>query len=232
MRLKWLWLAAVLAVLWSAAPAWAETVHLTSGEVIKGKIVQADADTISVQTEQGFGTVHIKRSDITLIEFDHPRDATHLFGVGYYHRATPSSIGAQAAEYGVDALSFKMWLNDVDWVDLLTGFYDNTDSTGTVFKVFSLDLRLAHVFHRQNNLDAYYGGSLGLLNVTDNTVNRDVHNTGYSARAFIGIEVFPASLPNLGISSELGVGTQNVGSSRTTDLSATTFPTFSVRYYF
>lgn len=232
MRLRWLWLAVVLAVLWSVAPAQAETVHLTTGEVIKGKIVQADADTISVQTEQGFGTVQIKRSEITLIEFDHPRDVTHLFGVGYYHRSTPSNIGSAAPEYGVDALSFKMWLNNTDWVDLLAGFYDNSDSSGTTFKVFSLDLRLARVFKRLNYLDLYYGGSAGYLNVTDTTSGRDLHNTGYSARAFIGLEVFPASLPNLGISTELAAGTQNVGKSSTTDISATTFPTLSVRYYF
>jgi hypothetical protein len=200
MRLRALWVAALLALLWAAAPAQAETVHLTTGESIQGKIVRVDADSISIESDKGFGVIQIKRSDITLIEFDQPRDLSRLVGLGYYHRATPSSVGAQAAEYGTDALSLKMWLSNTDWVDLLLGFYDNKDATAARFKVSSLDLRYARVFKRQANLDLYYGGSLGYLNVTDQTSGRDLKDTGYSARLFLGLEMFFVSLPNLGIS--------------------------------
>jgi len=233
MRLRWLWVALLLPVLWAATPAHAETVHLNTGESIKGKIVRSDADTISVESDKGFGVIQIKRSDITLIEFDQSeRDLSRLVGVGYYHRSTPSSVGAQASEYGVDALSLKMWLSRNESVDLQLGFYSSSDQTGKLFEVFSLDLRYAKVFTRHANLDVYWGGSLGYLNVTDRTVGRDVSGTGYSARAFLGLELFFVTLPNVGISSEVSVGTQRVGNSNTTNLSATTFPSFSLHYYF
>jgi hypothetical protein len=233
MRVRGLWVAVLIAMLWAAASAQAETVQLKTGESIRGKIVRSDADSISVESDKGFGVIQIKRSDITLIEFDQTeRDLSRLVGIGYYHRATPSSVGAQASEYGVDALSLKMWLSREDSVDLQLGFYSNSDASGKVFEVFSLDLRYARVFSRHASLDVYWGGSLGYLNVTDHTLGRDVTGTGYSARGFLGLELFFVSLPNVGISSELSVGTQHVANTSTTNLSATTFPTFSLRYYF
>jgi len=229
MQWRWLGTAALVSLLWCAGPLRAETVHLNTGESIKGKIVRVDGDTVSVESEQGFGVIQLKRSDITLIEFDDAeRDLSRLVGVGYYHRATPSSVGAQAAEYGVDALSLKMWLSRTDSVDLQLGFY----SADQVFEVFSLDVRYARVFRRQASLDLYYGGSLGYLNVTDNTSGRNVTGSGWSVRAFVGLELFLVTLPNVGISSELSLGTQDVGDASTTSLSATTFPAFSIRYYF
>jgi hypothetical protein len=232
MRVRWLWVA-VLAVLWCAAPAHAETVYLNTGETIKGKIVRVDAETISVESEKGFGVIQIRRSDISLIEFDKAqRDPTRQVGLGYYHRSTPSSVGAQAAEYGVDALSLKMWLSSTDWLDMQVGFY-NSDAGGVAtFQVFSLDVRYASVFKRQANVDAYWGGSLGYLNVDDTTAGKNVSGRGWSVRGFIGLELFFSTLPNVGISSELSVGTQSVGGSNTTNLSVTTFPSFSLHYYF
>jgi hypothetical protein len=68
--------------------------------------------------------------------------------------------------------------------------------------------------------------------VTDNTSGRNVTGSGWSVRAFVGLELFLVTLPNVGISSELSLGTQDVGDASTTSLSATTFPAFSIRYYF
>jgi hypothetical protein len=233
MQARWLWVAVLLAALWGATPAHAEIVHLTTGESIKGKIVRVDADTISVESDKGYGVIQIKRSDITLIEFDQTqRDLSRLVGLGYYHRATPSSVGAQAAEYGVDALSLKMYLTNLDWVDLQLGYYNNSDASGALFKVLSFDVRYGRIFKREANLDLYYGASVGYLSVTDKTLGRNVQGTGYSARGFLGVELFFVSLPNLGISSEISVGTQSVGKTSTTNLSTTTFPAFSIRYYF
>lgn len=69
---------------------------------------------------------------------------------------------------------------------------------------------------------------MGYLNVTDKTSGRNVEDTGTSFRGFLGVELFFLTLPNLGISSEIGIGYQTVGDSTTT----TTFPAFSIRYYF
>jgi hypothetical protein len=233
MRLRWLWVAALLALLGSVVPARAETVHLNTGESIKGKIVRSDADSVSIESDKGFGVIQIKRSDITLIEFDqNERDLSRLVGIGYYHRATPSSVSSQASEYGVDALSLKMWMSKFDSVELQLGYFGATTSGVKTFEVFSVDVRYADVFKRTAGLDVYWGGSLGYLNVTDYTSGRNIKGTGYSYRAFLGLEMFFLTLPNVGISSELSVGSQSVGDSSTTNLSTTTFPAFSIRYYF
>lgn len=227
MKRWWHWVTFCLVLL--ASPALAETVHLTTGESIKGRIVRADQETISIESDKGFGVLQISRADITLIEFDESeRDLSRLVGIGYYHRATPSSVGAEATEYGLDALSLKMWLSRTDSVDLLVGFYNAEVASGTLFEVFSVDLRYASVFSRRGTLDLYWGGSVGYLNVTDKTSGRNVEDTGTSFRGFLGVELFFLTLPNLGISSEIGIGYQTVGDSSTT----TTFPAFSIRYYF
>jgi hypothetical protein len=81
-------------------------------------------------------------------------------------------------------------------------------------------------------LDLYYGGSLGYLSVTDTTATTPLDDSGQTIRVFLGAEVFLVSLPNLGISGEVGIGTQSVGDRDITSISTTTFPALSVRYYF
>ena len=231
MKHKFLWINFTL--LFLALTVKAETVHLNSGESIEGKIIRVEAESISVESSKGFGVIHVNRSDISLIEFDQKsRGMSRKIGIGYYHRSSPSSVGAISAEYGVDALSMKMWLSDTDSVDIQLGFYSFDDSVQTKFSVFSLDARYAMVFTRKSNLDVYMGGSVGYLNVKDTTLNRNVSDTGTSLRAFLGVEMFFVTLPNLGISSEIGLGFQTVGNVNTTNLSTTTFPSFSIRYYY
>lgn len=236
MNNHWLWapglLLALLCLGWTPA-AWAETVHLNTGESIKGKIIRVDDQTISIESDKGFGVLQIKRSDITLIEFDeNERDPSRMIGIGYVHRGTPSSIGSQAAEYGTDALSLKVWLSSRDSMDLLVGFYSASEGKTKLLEVFSLDLRYAKVFSRRANLDLYWGLSAGYLNVTDRTNGQNFSDTGNTYRLFVGTELFFATLPNLGFSAEIGAGTQTVGDRDITNLSTTTFPTFALRYYY
>lgn len=220
-----------LFLLLAASPVLAETVHLTTGEIIKGKIVRVEEETISIESDKGFGTIQVKRTDILLIEFpESQRDFSRLFGVGYYHRSVPASVAYQAVEYGMDAFSMKMWINQFSSIDLMLGFYSADTSTSTTFQVLSLDVRFATVFERRANLDLYYGVSAGLLSVTDSS--RGVDDTGISLRGFLGVELFFSTLPSLGISSEVSFGTQTVGDSSVTNISTSTFPAFSIRYYF
>lgn len=227
----WLWVAAIVLCLTTLARA--ETVHLNTGESIKGRIVRVDEQTVSIESDKGFGVLQINKSDITLIEFDeNERDPSRLIGIGYVHRSTPSSVGAQAAEYGTDSLSLKMWLNEHESVDLLVGFYSASEGDEEILEVFTLDLRFASVFSRRANLDLYWGASVGYLNVTDRTVGRDFSDSGTRFSFFLGSELFFATLPNLGFSAEIGVGAQTVGEREVTNISTTTFPTFSLRYYY
>jgi hypothetical protein len=231
MKKIWLWMTVILLSL--APPALAETVYLNTGEIIRGHITQVDDNTISIESEKGFGIIQIKRSDISLVEFDeNERDPSRLIGIGYVHHPLPSGIGSEAAQYAADAVSLKVWLSKVDSVDFLVGFYSASQDSNEVFKIFSLDLRYARVFSRRGNLDLYGGASVGYVNVVDKTAGQDISDTGSQYSLFLGSEVFFDTLPNLGFSAEIGLGAQNVAGRNTTSLSTTTFPTFSLRYYF
>lgn len=231
MNRSWWWVAIAL---WLAAwPAYGETVHLKTGETIKGKIVKADEQSITIESSKGFGAIQVDRGDITLIEFDEKgRDPSRTIGLGYYHRANPNTASGRVLEYGVDALSLKYWISDKESLEFQVGFFNTTESNRKVLEVFSLAARYAQVFKRQSNLDLYWGGSAGYLNVVDNTGDGTFSASGTAFRAFLGAEIFFVTLPNLGISAEVGAGVQNLGSRSTADLSATTFPSFSMRYYF
>lgn len=231
MKQKWLIIVTGLILLTGIAQA--ETVHLRSGEVIRGKITQVDAENISIESEQGFGVIEINRKEIALVIFDEgQRDMKEKMGIGYLHLVSPNTAGANFSEYAVDSFSFKFWLTSEFSLNFLMGFYNVSNGNTSNFEVFSYDLRAANVFRRSGSLDMYYGASVGIISVTDTSQEPLLDESGNRLRAFLGAEMFFPSLPNLGISSEVGFGSQSVGNTNITNISTTTFPTFSLHYYF
>ncbi len=218
------------AVAWCvlAATAQAETVYLKTGEVIKGKIVRADAGTISVDTEKGFGVIQIKRDDIIEIEFDqNARDISRFFGVGYYHRVMPLRLEALGLVYGQDAISLKMWFGANSAFELLFGFYSASGSGGASYDVLSLEVRYMKVFTRRARLDMYWGAGGGILDVTDSSTG--LSDSGTTLEAFLGAESHISTMPNLTISTEIALVIQEVGS----NVSSTVIsPSVVMRYYF
>jgi hypothetical protein len=231
--MKMKWLGAMVLVGMLATPCFGETIYLSTGESVRGRIIRVDDQTISVESDKGYGIIQIAKSDVTLIEYDQKkRDPSRTLGFGYFHRSVPPSITPGATEYGVDALSLKYWLSSTDSMELQWGYYSAQNDGKALLEIFSLDVRYAYVFQRRANLDLYYGASAGYLSVKDQTGGANVDDTGTRVRVFIGAEAFFVSLPNLGVSAEIGFGSQTVGKQTVTNLSTTTFPTFGVRYYF
>lgn len=231
MNMKWLWISVWL--VFFAGTALGETVHLTTGEIIKGTITAANEETISIQSDQGFGVIEIKKSEIMLIEYDdNKRDLSRRMGFGYFHRSQPNTLSGQLAEFGVDALSLKYWLSETDSLDFQGGFFNSTDNGTKLLEIFSLELRYARVFDRRGNLDLYYGGGVSFITVTDSTTGTTFDETGTGFRGFLGIEIFFTTLPDLGLAMEIGAGVQTVGDRSTTNLSSSGFPAFAVRYYY
>ncbi len=227
------WLGTLGLLIFLAGPVNAETIHLSTGETIKGRIIGIEEDVISVESDRGFGVIQIQKSEISMIEYDDvQRNPDRTVGLGYLHRIAPTAVGNEVVEYGVDALSLKFWLNPKNSLDLLLGFFSSELNGQKDFEVFSFDVRLSQVFRRQGQLDLYYGGSLGYLSVTDKTGATPLDDSGQSVRVFMGVEMFFVALPNLGISGEVGIGTQSVGGRKITSISTTTFPAMSIRYYF
>ncbi len=227
------WLGTLGLLIFLAGPVNAETIHLSTGETIKGRIIGIEEDVISVESDRGFGVIQIQKSEISMIEYDDvQRNPDRTVGLGYLHRIAPTAAGNEVVEYGVDALSLKIWLNPKSSLDLLLGFFSSELNGQKDFEVFSFDVRLSQVFRRQGQLDLYYGGSLGYLSVTDKTGATPLDDSGQSLRVFMGVEMFFVALPNLGISGEVGIGSQSVGGRKITSISTTTFPAMSIRYYF
>jgi len=231
MKLLRIWI--TVAFLALATPVLAETVHLKGGETIKGRIIGITNETITIESEKGYGVLQVPRKEVLLIEYqDESRDPSRTIGIGFQHHSSPTTGNGSASEYGVDALSLKYWLDRTDSVDVQFGFFSAMNAGQKLLEVFSLDLRYAHVFKRQAELDLYYGGSLGYLAVTDQTRKPFVDDSGFGVKAFLGAEIFFVTLPNLGLAAEFGIGTQQVGDRSTTSITTTSFPTLSARYYF
>ena len=215
------------------APARAEIIHLSDGEVIQGKITRVDDTTISVESEKGYGVIQINKSDITLIEYENKtRDPSRTVGIGYFHRSAPTVVTPQTNDYGVDALSIKYWLSSVDSIDTQLGYYSAGYGSTTQLQILSFDLRYANVFKRTGLADLYFGISAGFLSVTDKISSPTVNSTGWRGGVFLGTELFFATMPNLGISAEVGFYSQSIGKQQITDVSTSSFPSFAVRYYF
>ena len=231
MKLLRIWITVALLAL--ATPVLAETVHLKGGETIKGRIIGITNETITIESEKGYGVLQVPRKEVLLVEYqDESRDPSRTIGFGFQHRSSPVTGNGATAEYGVDALSLKYWLDKTDSVDVQFGFFSAINNGDKLLEVFSLDLRYAHVFKRQAELDLYYGGSLGYLAVKDQTTAPEVDDSGFGVKAFLGVEIFFVTLPNLGLAAEIGIGTQQVGDRSTTSITTTSFPTLSARYYF
>ena len=227
MRMKHRWFCiAVILILW-ATSALGETIFLKTGEVIKGKIVRADSNAISIESDKGFGVIQVKREDIITIEFDqNERDISRFFGVGYFHRLIPLRIDSLGLSFGVDAISMKMWFSSKRAAEILFGYYTATGS-GLNYDALYLEGRYTQVFSRRAKLDMYWGFGAGIVDITDDS--RGVSESGTSMEAFLGAESFFTAMPNLSISTELGFNIQEVGSNTSSTLFA---PAIVLRYYF
>ncbi len=224
--MKWVNIVVFLGIwLGTVTVAQAAMVHLNSGEALSGRIQSMDDQTLTLESDRGFGILQIDRADIRMIEFEgNERDLSRKFGVGFYQR------GTVAQEFSVGMASLKYWLNSSDSVDLLMGFGSTTDGGDKLEEVLDLRFRFTRVMLQEGGHDLYWGGSLGVLNVNDD--DDEINESGSTVSAFLGIEMFFIALPNVGISSEIGVTNQTVGDRTTFGIFNTGFPTLSVRYYF
>lgn len=203
----------------------AAIVHLNSGESLSGQIQSMDDQTLTLESDRGFGVLQIDKADIRLIEFDgNQHDLSRKFGVGYYHK------GAVAKEFTTNSASIKYWLNSTDAVDMLLGYGSTRDGSTKIEEIFNLEMRFTRVMLQEGNQDIYWGGGLGFISVKDKATKTD--DTGLAIRGLLGVEFFFVTFPNLGISAELGISNQTVGGRSTLGIFNTGFPTMAVRYYF
>ena len=188
-----------------ASLASADTLRLNSGESLEGEIRLMDEKSLYLESKLTSQELKIDRADLSIIEFDSSaRSFARRVGFGIFYRPNGNE----------ENLSVKNWLSSDDSAELLVGYESGSKDT------FGVELRYSKVFMVEGTNDLYYGAGLGII-----TKNSD---RGTSLRFFSGNEFFPRGSPNLGISFELGVLSQQGISSASQGF----YNAFSVRYYF
>lgn len=206
------------------------TIFLKNGEVIEGTITQFSNEFIIVESAAGHGVLQLPTASINLITSKKSRlRMEHRNGLGYVQKKSTLNSESGITNYASDQLSYKMFFENDLFGNVLFA-YGNASVSGRKLQIFAVDYRMGLIFDQIQNMMLYYGGSVGYLQINDDT--NGVDGTGTSLGAFVGAELSFATLPNFGFSGEIGYRIQKAGNYDASDLSLSTFPSFSVHYYF
>ncbi|MDH5560469.1 MAG: hypothetical protein OEY59_06390 [Deltaproteobacteria bacterium] len=204
--------------------------YLKNGEVLRGKVTQFNKDYVTIESEQGVGSIQLPSTELSMIVSTTDRiDMTQRNGFGYHMNKSALHSTNGPGAYDSDQLSYKFYLDKTMFSDILFAF-GNVKSNEQVFKVVSLDYRLGVVFDQKQNTQFYYGGSAGYMQIKDD-VNA-IEGSGVSLKGFLGAEMFFNSLPNFGFAGEIGFGIKKIGEYSSSDVSTSSFPSFSIHYYY
>ena len=194
-----------LTIILFAFAASADTLRLNSGESLEGKIRLMDENTLYLESKLTSQELKIDRADLNIIEFDSSaRSFARRVGFGIFYRPNGNE----------ENLSVKNWLSSDDSAELLVGYNSGSQDT------FGVELRYSKVFMVEGTNDLYYGAGLGIVSKSS--------ERGTALRFFSGNEFFPRGSPNLGISIELGMHSQQGISNASQGF----YNAFSARYYF
>lgn len=208
----------------------AETLYLKNGELINGKIKNIDDENITIESELGYGILSIPRNNIQMISFPGSKiDLNHRFGIGYLQRKSTTNTSKNSFDYIADQISFKTFLSSDSFLDILFG-YGTSSYKGNEASILSVDGRYGYIFDRSHNIQKYYGVSAGIIQVKDES--NSVDEKGTTITAFLGFEIFFPSIPNFGFAGELAIGRTDTTNLEQLELSTSTFPSFSIHYYF
>ena len=194
-----------LPIILLASAVSADTLRLNSGESLEGKIRLMDEKTLFLESKHTSQELKIDRADLNIIEFDSSvRSFARRVGFGIFYRPNGND----------ENLSVKNWLSSDDSAELIMGYNSGSQDT------FDVELRYSKVFMVEGTNDLYYGAGIGII-----SKNND---RGTTLRFFSGNEFFPRGSPNLGLSIELGVlSQQGIGNA-----SQGFYNAFAARYYF
>ena len=206
------------------------TIYLKNGEVIVGTITQFSNEFIIVESAAGHGVLQLPTASVNLITTKKSRmRMEHRNGIGYVQKKSTLNSESGMTNYASDQLSYKMFFDNDLFGNVLLA-YGNASIDGNELQIFAIDYRMGLIFDQIQNMMLYYGGSIGYLQINDDA--NGVDGTGTSMGVFAGAEMSFETLPNFGFSGEIGYRIQKAGNYDASDLSLSTFPSFSVHYYF
>jgi sRNA-binding regulator protein Hfq len=206
-------------------------VYLKNGEIVKGQITRYNSELVTLKSTLGHGVLQIPTSEINMIAaVDSTIKMNQRRGIGYQQSKSTLGRGNWANTYNFDKLTYKVFLTEDSFGTVLFSFANSTRQNKKL-EVMSADLRYGKVMKKVQNNMVYYGGSIGILKVTDEA--NEIDASGLSLEAFLGVEMIFPSLPNFGFTAELGVNKKELGEEYSSfDFSTSSFPTFSITYYF
>jgi len=205
-------------------------IYLKNGEIINGIITQFTNEIVTVESSTGHGILQLPTSSINFITSKKSRMILNQRNaVGYIQKKSTLNSGSSSRTYNSDQLSLKFFFDKELFGNALLA-YGNASYSGSDLSIFAVSYRMGMIFKRIQDINLYYGGFLGFMEIKDDSMG--VNGSGTSMGIFAGAEIFFASLPNFGFSGEIGYETQSAGSYNSTDLSISSFPTFSIHYYF
>lgn len=114
--------------------------------------------------------------------------------------------------------------NSVDLPSIAAVYYPNADVglTGSLgvdtqenSSKFAFNAGIRRILFKENNMNFYYGGQVGLLNVeTDTGAGTSNKESGFEMNVVFGAEFFFTGLDSLGFSFEGGVGLSSLDETR------------------
>lgn len=159
------------------------------------------------------------------------RDGQQKAPASSYKSYSNSRIGvgfnSQLSQAGVNSVSVRYWADDRIGFDGMLGF-----ALGDNNKYFDLGGKILFVLRKEQNASIYGFGLLGIENAsTKNPFTGDTtSDTGVTVAGGLGAEFFLTGLPNLGFSTELGLGYNST--SKIFGTFGNWIPSAGVRYYF
>jgi hypothetical protein len=112
----------------------------------------------------------------------------------------------------------------VDLPQLAAFYYPNADvgftaglgtDTEENNSKFAFNVGIRRILFKENNMNFYYGGQIGMLNVeTPSGANNSDKESGFEMNLVFGAEFFFAGLDSLGFSFEGGVGLSSLDETR------------------
>lgn len=205
-------------------------IYLKNGEIIHGIINQFTNEIVTIESATGHGLLQLPTSSINFITSKKSRMVLNQRNaIGYIQKKSTLNSGGGSRTYNSDQLSLKFFFDKELFGNALLA-YGNASYSGNDLSIFAVSYRMGMIFKKIQDINLYYGGFLGFMEIKDDS--RGINGSGTTMGVFLGAEIFFASLPNFGFSGEIGYETQSAGSYSATDLSISSFPTFSIHYYF
>jgi hypothetical protein len=205
-------------------------IYLKNGEIIEGIITQFTNEFLTIESSTGYGVLQLPISSVNFITTGTSYiDLNQRNGIGYVQKRATINGSSGLSTYSSNQLSYKFFFENKLFGNILLA-YGDASYNGSNTQVMAVDYRLGYLFKKVQNVFLFTGGYVGYLQIKDDS--RSVSGSGTEYGAFLGAEMFFPSLPNFGFAGEIGLGIQDVGDYSSTVLSVSSFPSFSIHYYY